>query len=199
MAKKATVELVGLNEVEWILNKMPKTFQGRVINAALKEASKPLFAMARISIASAAASVGSGGFAHLIRQVSRKQKGIPGQEIGAMPTKRKRRNEAVWDDMGPYWLEFGTMELMTKAREPGTRSLSKVYAGTRTTGSKKGIRKVNPPPSKQGRIPAMGWLRKAVDATDEQIENKFRVILWEILNKKLLTKAGRKIKWSRLP
>ncbi len=187
MAKKATVELVGLNEVEWILQRMPKTFQGKVLNAALKEASKPLYEMARVNLDAAAASFGSGMLSHLIRQISRKEKGLPGQEIGAVPTKRIRRSEAVWEDMGAYWLEFGTMEFMIKPRERRTRSLTEA------------MRRVGQSPSKRGRIPAMGWLRKSVDMTDKQMENKFRVILWEILNKKLLTKAGRKIKWTRLP
>lgn len=181
MAKKAKVELVGINDMEKIINQLPKKFQARVINAALKEASKPLFERAKVNLGSAP---NGSDLVRIIRQVSRKVKGIPGQEIGAMPTKRKRRSEGAWEDMGAYWLEWGTMELMTKPREPRTRSLT---AAQRRVGSS----------SKRGRIPAVGWLRRAIDMTDKQIEESYRNILWKTLNKKLLSKA-KKIKWSGL-
>lgn len=182
MAKKAKVELVGLNDVERILNQLPKAFQARVINAALKEASKPLFEKAKQNLG--AAQYGS-GLVKLIRQVTRRVKGIPGQEIGAMPTKRRRQSEAVWEDMGAYWLEFGTMERMTKPREPRTRSLTAAQ------------RRVGQSPSKRGRISASAWLRRAADTTEKMITNNYRNILWKHLNKKLLRKA-KKIKWSGL-
>ncbi len=182
MAKKAKVELVGIEDVEMILNRLPKTFQAKVINAALKEASKPLLEKAKQNLG--AAQHGA-GLVRMVRQVSRRVKGIPGQEIGAMPTKRARRSEAVWEDMGAYWMEFGTMEFMTKPREPKTRSLTEAQ------------RRVGQPPSRRGRIPASAWLRRAVDTTEEEIEQKYRGILWKKLNKALLRKA-RKIQWSGL-
>jgi len=182
MAKKAQVELVGIKDVEMILNRLPATFQAKVITAALKEATKPLLERAKVNLGSAPYGA---SLVRMIRQVSRKVSGIPGQEIGAMPTKRARRSEQVWEDMGAYWLEFGTMEFMTKPREPKTRSLTQAQ------------RRVGQPPSRRGRIPANAWLRRAYDTTEEQIEQGFRRILWKTLNKKLLSKA-KKIKWSGL-
>ena len=181
MVKKAKVELVGIQDVEMILNKLPAKFQARVINAALKEASKPLYEAARQNLGSAQWGA---GLVRMIRQVSKRIKGIPGQEIGAMPTKRTRRNEAVWEDMGAYWLEWGTMEQMEKPREPKTRSLSEAQ-------KRVGIN------TRRARIPATGWLRRAIDTTEKGIEQNYRNILWKKLNKSLLRKA-KKIRWSGL-
>ena len=74
---------------------------------------------------------------------------------------------------------------MEKPREPGTRPLGTAQ------------RRVGHPPSRRGRIPANGWLRRAVDTTEEEIEQKFRGILWKTLNKSL-RRYGKKIKWSGL-
>lgn len=168
MAVKAKAELVGIEDLERFLNNMPKEFQGTVLNSAIKEASKPLLEAAKRNLASAPYGA---HLVRMIRQVSRKVAGLPGQEIGAMPTKRKRRSEAVWEDMGAYWLEFGTMEMMTKPREPRTRSLAEAQ---RRVGA-----------GRRGRIPANAWLRRAVDTTEEEIEQKFRGILWKKFNQRL--------------
>lgn len=180
MAKKATVELVGLKDMEMILNQLPKTFQKTVIKAALKEAALPMVEKAKQNLESVQYGAGLSRFTKMkLREV----KGIPGVELGQYPPKRGKRAKLVWRAMGPYWLEWGTMERMTKPREPGTRSLAearrRVGTGTR------------------GRIPATGWLRRAVDVTTDRVEKDFRTILWRTLNKKLLKKA-RKIKWSGL-
>ena len=175
------MELVGIEDVEKILNQLPKTFQAQVLNAALKEASKPFFERARQNLTSLQ---WGGGLGRMIRQVSRRERGIPGQEIGAMPTKRKRRSEGVWEDMGAYWLEWGTMEAMEKPRESKTRSLSEAQ---RRVG-------IN---TRRARVPAGGWLRKTADSESPVVEKNFRNILWKKLNQKLLRKA-RKIKWSGL-
>jgi hypothetical protein len=110
---------------------------------------------------------------------------IPGVEIGHFAPARGRRAKLAWRAMGPYWLEWGTMELMTKPRESRTRSLAEAQ------------RRIGASPSKRGRIPALGWLRRAVNATDEEMEEKYKNILWSKLNKALLRHA-KKIKWSGL-
>lgn len=180
MAKKPKVELVGIEDVEKILNQLPKQFQARVINAALKEASKPLLEAAKRNLGSAPHG---GDLVRMVRQISRRVHGIPGQEIGFMPTKRARRSEAVWEDMGGWWLEFGTMEHMIKPREPSTRPLHVAQM------------RVGSPPATRGRIFPQAWLRKAVDMTDKEIEDSFRNILWGKLNKSL-RRYAKKIKWG---
>ncbi len=181
MAKKTKVELVGINDMEKILNQLPKKFQSRVITAALKEATRPLFERAQRNLASVQ---WGGGLSKYIKQLSRKERGIPGFNIGFVALKRGKRAKLVWRAMGGYWLEYGTMENMTKPREPRTRSLTQAQ---RNVG-------VN---SKRARVPAHGWLRKAVDTTEKIITDDYRNILWKTLNKNLLRKA-KKIKWSGL-
>ena len=189
MAKKAKVELVGIEDMEKILNRLPATFQKRVIRAALKDAGEPLLVAAKQSLASTGYSGmhqrkqrTSQELLDVVVQRPRTIKGIPATEIGAMPTKRARRRSSVWEDMGAYWLHWGTMEFMTKPREPGTRSLAQAKRRT---------------PPHLGRVPATGWLIKAVDETEGELTDGFRNILWKQLNKKLLAKA-KKIKWSGL-
>lgn len=180
MAKKATVELVGIKDVEMILNKLPRQFQAKVVSAALKEAGKPMIEKAKQNLE----SVQYGrGLSRFTKMKLKKVKGIPGIEIGQDPPKRGKRAKLAWRAMGPYWLEFGTMEKMTEPREPRTRSLTEAQ---RRVGS-----------GKRGRIPATGWLRRAVDTTIKLVEDRYRNELWKALNKKLLAKA-RKIKWSGL-
>ena len=180
MAKIARVELVGINDVEMILNQLPGKFQASVLTAALMKAAKPMFDEAKQNLESVQWGAGLSRFT---KMKSKREKGIPGVELGQYPPKRGKRSKLVWRTMGPYWLEWGTMEIMTKPREPGTRSLGtaqkRVGTGTR------------------GRIPATGWLRRAVDRTEKQVTDSFRDILWKTLNKTLLRKA-KKIQWSGL-
>jgi len=180
VVKKAKVELVGIEDVEMILNKLPGKFQAKVIAAALKEAGKPMIDEAKRSLESAPYGAGLSRFT---KMKARRVKGIPGVEIGQDPPKRGKRSKLAWRAMGPYWLEFGTMENMTKPREPGTRPLSEAKRRVGT--------------GRRGRIPAFGWLRKAVDKTEKIVEKNYRDILWGVLNKKLLSHA-KKIKWSGL-
>jgi hypothetical protein len=177
---KPKVELVGLEDVERIVNQLPKKFQQKVIRAALKEASKPMVDQAKTNLESH-----PWGDSRYTTIKARTEKGIPGVELGHYAPKRGKRPKLVWRAMGAYWLEWGTMEQMTKPREPGTRSLATAQ------------RRVGSLPSKRGRVPAIGWLRKAINQTDEQMEEKYKNILWGQLNKALLRHA-KKIKWSGL-
>lgn len=181
--KKAAVEIVGIEDVEKILNQLPGKFQAPILNAALKEVSIPLFEKAKQNLGSVPFSGQT--LVKVLRQKLARERGLPGVEIGAMPMKRKRRNDGAWEDMGAYWTEFGTMELMTIQRSNRTRSLAAAQ------------RRVGKPPSTRGRIPAYAWLRNAVDTTDKQMQEDFRNYLWKHLNKSLLRKA-KKIKWSGL-
>lgn len=180
MVKKAKTELVGIEDVEMILNQLPRKFQASVITGALRKAGKPMLEEAKRSLES---TPWGSGLSRFTKMASRKENGIPGIEIGQKPPKRGKRAKLVWRAMGAYWLEFGTMEKMTKPREPGTRSLSK--ARTRVGDGKR------------GRVPAHGWLRRTFDRTVDQLENDFGNILWKTLNRRLFSKA-KKIKWLGL-
>lgn len=178
MVKKAKVELVGIEDVEMILNKLPKKFQAKVITAALKASAKPMTEQAKRNLD--AHPLGDSRYT-TIR--ARREKGIPGVELGHYAPKRGSRAKLVWRAMGAYWLEWGTMELMTKPRESRTRSLTEAQ---RKVGS-----------GKRGRISAIGWLRRAINASDEEMEKIYRNTLWEKFNTTLLRHA-KKIQWSGL-
>jgi hypothetical protein len=175
---KPKVELVGLEDVERIVNQLPKKFQQKVIRAALKESSKPMVKQAEANL-----DAHPWGDSRFTTIKARTEKGIPGVELGHYAPARGKRAKLAWRAMGPYWLEWGTMELMTKPRESRTDPLPKAQS------------RVGPPPSKRGRIPAIGWLRRAINQTDEEMEEKYKNILWGQLNKALLRHA-KKIRWS---
>ena len=180
MVKKAKVELVGIEDVERIINQLPKKFQQKVIRAALKEASKPMVSQAKTNLESH-----PWGDSRFTTIKAKTEKGIPGVELGHYAPARGRRAKLAWRAMGAYWLEWGTMENMTKPRESRTRSLAEAQ------------RRVGGPPSKRGRIPAIGWLRRAINQSDKEMEEKYKNILWGQLNKALLRHA-KKIRWSGL-
>ncbi len=177
MVKKTKVELVGIEDVEMILNQLPSRFQARVITAALKESAKPMHQAAVRNLDSH-----PWGEGRQVKLISKREKGIPGIEIGRIAPARGKRAEAAWEAMGAYWLEYGTMELMTKPRESRTRSLSEAQ---RRVGSS----------TERARIPAIGWLRKAVSSQMGLTEKQYRNLLWKKLNQSLLRHA-KKIKWS---
>jgi len=162
-----------------ILNQLPKKFQARVIGAALKESSKPMFEQAERNLDSH-----PWGEGRQVKIFAKREKGVPGVEIGRVAPRRGRRAEEAWEAMGAYWLEYGTMEQMTKPRESRTRSLSQAQQRVGT--------------GKRGRIPAIAWFRKAINSEDKNVENKYRDILWKKLNQALLRKA-KQVKWSGLP
>lgn len=161
----AKTELIGLEEVEQILNKLPGEVQRKILTSALRNSAKPVLNAAKINISTAR---GGNKLTENIKIRSKKKSAAkPGVNVGYFPTKAK----TAWEAMGGLWLEFGTMEFMTRPRSRKTRPLSDAQ------------RKVGPPPSKRGRTQPIAWLRRATDANEKQIIEGFRKVLWDGMNK----------------
>lgn len=190
---KATVELVGLDDLYALMKELPVKYQRTIGLAALKEASKPLIKeeqQALSSVPHGSKYIGN------IKAKSRRIKGRPGVEVGYYAPERRDRKKRykvpsykiggktvkgivsglgvegnALETMVGWWNEFGTMERMTKPREPKTRPLAEAQ------------RRAGDPP--RGRWTAHGWMRRVMDTkmtVPGPIADEFKRVLWKKTN-----------------
>lgn len=164
---KKYAEIVGIEQLEDVLNKLPANVNRSVLLSVTRESGKGLLDRARSSLQSANSRQGSPNvdMDELVQMwpLKKSKTWRAGQSIGVKGMYDKKtesevfrkyapdRSRQMWAIRGPLWMECGT-------------------SGVRRKGGT--ARKINP----------HGWFRRSVDTSIRGIENNFKQILHKKLN-----------------
>jgi hypothetical protein len=178
MARKYA-EIVGVEQLEDVLNKLPAKVNRSVLLSATRESGKTLLDRAKNGLRSANNAQGSKNVDtdELVKMwpLKKSKTWRAGQTVGFKPMYDKRveseifrkyapdRSRQMWAIRGPLWMEYGTSGRTRKG---------------------KAARRINP----------HGWFRRAVDVSIREIERDFKKILHKKINQ-LLNRYIKKHGW----
>lgn len=185
---KATAQIIGIEQVEDVINKLPVDISKRILKQAVKASGKTLESRMASNLERVNKILGSSrvdikdmigvwtmkssktwraGYFYgsdplykrnIEGQVYDKYKAIGGRSLG------------MWAIRGPLWMEYGTSgRARGKHVERYKRKSAWKYPGATATGA---VRK----------IPPTGWFRRAIDTSIPTIERDFRGILHKKIN-----------------
>ena len=170
--KRAKAEIIGIEQLEGVLNKFPYDIsQKKVLATSVRIAGKPLAERAKRNLKMASDIMGSPAIKledqFMIKPLSKNKTWRAGYIYGWSVRKAdavykiwkvKDRSRAAWAFRGAMWLEWGAS---------GVGRWSK-YAGTH-------YRQIQP----------MGWFRRAVDSSISGVQKDFKISFHKTVNRAL--------------
>ena len=185
---KATAEIIGIGQVEDVINKLPKDISKRVLKTAVRASGKTLEQRAIAALKIANQALGSdrvdikdmfgvwsfktsqtwrAGYFYGVKSIYNKNhegriydkyKAIGGRSLG------------MWAIRGPLWMEHGTSgQARGKHVKKYHRKSAWKYPGGTSSGK---VRQIRP----------AGWFRRAKDQSIRHIENNFKKHLHKKIN-----------------